>query len=107
MERLSLFTVLLTILLTVSVACASARLAYLSEEQQVAESMTLGIAEEALRPGASLPFADMVKFCLVFVLCYYGFRLLEDTYIILSTLSTYLRGKSGKLLRSRWKAWRR
>jgi len=106
MERLSLFTILLTMILMVFVACASARLVYLSEEQ-MAESMTQGIAEEDLRPGASLPFADMVKFCLVFVLCYYGFRLLEDTYIILSTLSTHLRGKRGKLLRSRWKAWLR
>jgi len=106
MERLPFFTVLLTMILMVFVACASARLVYLSEEQ-MAESMTQGIAEEYLRSGASLPFADMVKFCLVFVLCYYGFRLLEDTYIILSTLSTHLRGKRGKLLRSRWKAWRR
>jgi len=104
MERLPFFTVLLTMILMVFVACASARLVYLSEEQ-MAESMTQGIAEEDLRSGASLPFADMVKFCLVFVLCYYGFRLLEDTYIILSTLSTHLRGKRGKLLRSRWKAW--
>jgi len=103
MERLSLFTVLLTMLLIVSGAWASAYLAYLSPEQQGAEPMAHDIAEEALRPGASLPFADMVKFCLVSVLCYYGFRLLEDTYIILSTLSTHLRGKSGKLLRSRWK----
>ena|SRR5215831_14857180 len=107
MERFSLFTVLVTMILMVSVACASARLAYLGEEQQGAESMTQGIAEEALRPGASLPFADMVKFCLVFVLCYYSFRLLEDTYIILSTLSSHLRGKRGKLLRSRWKPWLR
>ena len=107
MERFSLFTVLVTMLLMVSGAWASAHLVYFSHEKQVQEPMTQGIAEEALRPGTSHRLADMVKRCLVFVLCYYGFRLLEDTYIILSTLSTHLRGKRGKLLRSRWKAWLR
>jgi hypothetical protein len=103
MERLPLFTVLLTMLMMVSVACASAHLASISPEQEMEELIVPGMAEEELRPGALHPWADMVKFCLAFVVCYYGFRMLEDLYMILSTLYAHLTGKRWKPFRSRWK----
>src|SRR5215471_16723920 len=94
MDRSPRFTVVLPIIMMVSVACASARLDYASPEQQVEETMAPGVAEEDLRQGASHPWAEMViKVCLAFVVCYYGFRMLADTYLMLHTLSASLARK--------------
>jgi hypothetical protein len=83
MDRSPRLTVVLTILMMVSGACA-----------------------EDLRHGASHPWAAMYKVYLAFVLCYYGLRILEDTYLIFHTLYAYLTGKSrGYYHRSQNGSW--
>ena len=94
MVRSPRFIVVVTLLMLVSVACASAHLDFISPAPPREETRVHGVAEEDLRPGAAHPWIDIGKVCLVFVVGYYGWRILAATALILHTLSASLTGHS-------------
>ena len=94
MVRSPRFIVVVTLLMLVSVACASAHLDFISPAPPREETRAHGVAEEDLRPRAAHPWTDIGKVCLAFVVGYYGWRILAATALILHTLSASLTGHS-------------